>query len=85
MNGFLARFLATYAGILTSGSSSASYRVAFVLQRNAPLPIADLIVRKFAASVPDLSPEYYRRGTSRLVSYYALFKWWLLLSQHPSC
>ena len=32
-----------------------------------------------------LSPVNYRRRTPRLVSYYALFKWWLLLSQHPSC
>src|SRR6188474_3320298 len=23
--------------------------------------------------------------TARPVSYYALFKWWLLLSQHPGC
>ena len=85
MNGFLARFLATYAGILTSGSSSASCRDTFILQRNAPLPITDALVHEFAASVPDFSPEYYRRRITRLVSYYALFKWWLLLSQHPSC
>ncbi len=32
-----------------------------------------------------LSPVNYRRECARLVSYYALFKWWLLLSQHPSC
>jgi hypothetical protein len=32
-----------------------------------------------------LSPVHYRRGTPRPVSYYALFKWWLLLSQHPGC
>ena len=31
------------------------------------------------------SPAYHRRENARLVSYYALFKWWLLLSQHPSC
>ena len=37
------------------------------------------------ASVTDLSPVYFRRKDARLVSYYALFKWWLLLSQHPSC
>ena len=33
----------------------------------------------------ELSPVNYRRECARLVSYYALFKWWLLLSQHPSC
>ena len=32
-----------------------------------------------------LSPGNFRREDARLVSYYALFKWWLLLSQHPSC
>ena len=32
-----------------------------------------------------LSPVHFRRKTTRLVSYYALFKWWLPLSQHPSC
>src|SRR5437667_5112664 len=38
-----------------------------------------------AASVLCLSPVHYRRRTPRPVSYYALFKWWLLLSQHPGC
>ena len=32
-----------------------------------------------------LTPVHYRRKIARLVSCYALFKWWLLLSQHPSC
>ena len=32
-----------------------------------------------------LSPVHYRRPVSRRVSCYALFKWWLLLSQHPRC
>ena len=32
-----------------------------------------------------LAPVNFRRKITRLVSYYALFKWWLLLSQHPSC
>lgn len=38
-----------------------------------------------AASVTCLSPVHYRRRTPRPVSYYALLKWWLLLSQHPGC
>ena len=38
-----------------------------------------------AASASCLSPVHYRRRTPRPVSYYALFKWWLLLSQHPGC
>ncbi len=32
-----------------------------------------------------LIPDHLRRCCSRPVSYYALFKWWLLLSQHPGC
>ena len=32
-----------------------------------------------------LSPDLHRRPNARPVSYYALFKWWLLLSQHPGC
>ena len=36
-------------------------------------------------SATDLSPVNFRRENARLVSCYALFKWWLLLSQHPRC
>ena len=32
-----------------------------------------------------LIPDHLRRYCSRPVSFYALFKWWLLLSQHPGC
>ena len=32
-----------------------------------------------------LTPVHYRCQNPRPVSYYALFKWWLLLSQHPGC
>ena len=32
-----------------------------------------------------LSPDYLRRGISRSVSCYAIFKGWLLLSQPPDC
>jgi hypothetical protein len=31
------------------------------------------------------SPDHFRRRTTRRVSCYALFKWWLPLSQHPRC
>jgi hypothetical protein len=37
------------------------------------------------ASVASLSPDHCRRHDTRPVSYYALFEWWLLLSQHPGC
>jgi hypothetical protein len=39
-------------------------------------------VRCFGIS---LIPDHLRRYPARPVSYYALFKWWLLLSQHPGC
>ena len=32
-----------------------------------------------------LTPGHYWRKIARPVSCYALFKWWLLLSQHPGC
>src|SRR6056300_67765 len=38
-----------------------------------------------AASVTNLAPLYLPRRPTRLVSYYAFFKGWLLLSQPPSC
>jgi hypothetical protein len=37
------------------------------------------------ASAADFSPDHFRREITRRVSYYALFKWWLPLSQHPRC
>ena len=37
------------------------------------------------SSVLCLAPLHFRREVSRLVSYYALFKGWLLLSQPPRC
>ena len=40
---------------------------------------------KPAASAADFSPNHFRREITRRVSYYALFKWWLPLSQHPRC
>ena len=50
---------------------------------NAPLPI--YIAAYDTTSVLHFSPGHFRRRVSRPVSYYALFKWWLLLSQHPGC
>ena len=49
----------------------------------APLPIK--LLSYSAASVSYLAPIHFRRRITRLVSYYALFKGWLLLSQPPSC
>ena len=53
------------------------------LQRrwNALLPLP----KQSTNSVLYFSPDHFRRKLSRWVSYYALFKWWLPLSQHPHC
>ena len=50
---------------------------------NAPLP--HTLSNTSAASVSGLAPVHFRRRATRLVSCYALFKGWLLLSQPPSC
>jgi hypothetical protein len=51
---------------------------------NAPLPLPPK--GKSIASVAGLSPLTLSAQTCiRPVSCYALFKWWLLLSQHPGC
>ena len=42
-------------------------------------------ISRSANSARRLTPDHFRRGTSRPVSCYALFKWWLPLSQHPGC
>ena len=58
------------------------FRSTFTADSNAPLPIQLLGSRGFGEY---LIPVHLRRFKSRPVSYYALFKWWLLLSQHPGC
>ena len=59
-----------------------SFRSCFSPIRTLPYPLHSC---NAIASVPCLSPGHFRRSVSRPVSYYALFKWWLLLSQHPGC
>ena len=61
--------LATHSGILSSYPSTAPYRYSFVGFKNAPLPL----LTESTASVLCFSPGHFRRRTSRLVSYYALF------------
>ena len=58
------------------------FRSTFDADSNAPLPLRLLGARGFGEC---LIPFHLRRLTSRPVSFYALFKWWLLLSQHPGC
>jgi len=45
------------------------------------IPLQDQIHRFGTVLIPD----HLRRYSARPVSFYALFKWWLLLSQHPGC
>ena len=49
------------------------------------LPPSSFILLKVRRFGVQLSPVHYRRRPPRPVSYYALLKWWLLLSQHPGC
>ena len=62
--------LATHSGILSSMSSTAPYRYRFVLHA---MLLYQLLCNS-QASVWCFSPGNFRRRTSRLVSYYALFK-----------
>ena len=57
-----------------------SSRYGFYAACNALLPL--FRIRSFGVL---LIPDHLRRYSARPVSYYALFKWWLLLSQHPGC
>ena len=67
--------LATHSGILSSWISTAPYRYGFYApsmlpyQSHAPAGTCDS-----TASVACFSPVYFRRRTSRPVSYYALFE-----------
>ena len=51
---------------------------------HATLPYRPYEVRSFSFGTA-LTPDHFRRGVSRPVSCYAMFKWWLPLSQHPGC
>jgi hypothetical protein len=59
-----------------------SLRYGFDAAWNTLLPSALPHSRCFGIT---LIPDHLRRYPARPVSYYALFKWWLLLSQHPGC
>jgi hypothetical protein len=69
--------------IITSSRSSTPYGMPSVQLLRSPT--AHTLQYAPAISALGFSPVYYRRKVSRLVSCYALFKWWLPLSQHPNC
>ena len=72
---------ATHTGILSCSCSTCPFdQTSSPLQRSPTINLSLSI-----ASVSCLAPVYFRRRFIRLVSCYALFKGWLLLSQPPSC
>ena len=72
---------ATHTGILSCSCSTCPFdHTSSPLQRSPTINLSLSI-----ASVSCLAPVYFRRRFIRLVSCYALFKGWLLLSQPPSC
>ena len=73
----------THTGILTCIPSTSPYGLTSTrIQRS---PTQARLNASAIASVVCLAPLHFRRRVTRPVSYYALFKWWLLLSQHPGC
>ena len=76
----------TYANILTCVRSSRNLTVYLHCSHNALLPRRIYeYTRHPRLRLSPLAPLNFRRKIVRPVSYYALFKWWLLLSQHPGC
>ena len=73
---------ATHTGILSSSRSTCPSDHASSLTGTLPY---HLYLYKSIDSVLCLAPVNFRRRVIRLVSCYALFKGWLLLSQPPSC
>ena len=75
--------LVTHAGILASLQSTEPCRFDFSPQTTLPYRFDQLGQSPSFGAM--LSPLYFRRNNPRPVSYYALFKGWLLLSQPPGC
>ena len=73
----------THVRIIARGKSTAACAHGFDPSLYALLPsrLKDG-AREFGHA---FTPDHFRRGVSRVVSCYALFKWWLPLSQHPTC
>ena len=73
--------IVTHSGIRTSSRSTGRFRPASPRRGTLSYHLQS----KSATAARRLSPRHFRRGMARPVSYYALLKWWLLLSQHPGC
>ena len=74
--------IVTHSDIIASRPQHRSLRYGLYLIWNALLPLDLRRTRCFGVL---LTPDHYWCEGTRPVSYYALFKWWLLLSQHPGC
>ena len=78
----LTTLFVTHVRIIASTKSTGASALRFGPSYCALLPSALRPVREFGIA---FTPDHFRRGVSRVVSCYALFKWWLPLSQHPTC
>ena len=77
------RLARTHSGIFTSQRSTPPRSRASLPWERSPTMKRFRLIRGFGGMLA--SPDHFRRRITRLVSYYALFKGWLLLSQPPSC
>src|SRR5699024_2655003 len=73
-------FFVTHTGILTSTRSTSPHDLTSQQVERSPTTVPTV---QSTVSVIRLAPVHFRRKVTRPVSYYALFKWWLLLSQYP--
>ena len=83
VGGILAPLIVTDACIVTRTRSTHPRGNASAHVRRSPTNHARRHVPRLR--LPASSPDHFRRGASRPVSCYAIFKWWLPLSQHPGC
>jgi hypothetical protein len=79
----LTNVFVTQADILTSAPSTPAYADASLVSGTLPYHI--VIKYKVYSFGRPLSPDHFRRKNALPVSYYALFKGWLLLSKPPGC
>ena len=84
MGGILTRLVATHACMITRMPSSIPHGLPSTSMRRSPTR------EQFenclsATSAACFSPDHFRCRATRPVGYYAVFKWWLPLSQHPGC
>ena len=67
-------FSRTHSGIFTRVRSSTGSPIPSLQTRRSPTTQSKQVCFKSVASAVDFSPDHFRRKSTRLVSYYALFK-----------